>query len=428
LRIVFRSDAGRAGIPGQWAFYPADSDAYFRHRNLAGGINFTLSSSSSWTQIWSYSVSDSRQFSEDSVDTGIFVPKYRDRISPYTLYDSPYQTLNRSRRQEIDYHFDLSLPYTHLLTAGAEYERETGTAGDPAENPRDAVRNNFAGFAQDQWMMGRRFFAAAGVRLEHNASFGFRAVPRLSLAWHLHQPAADSRFGLTRIKTNFGMGIKEPTMVESFSKSPFFLGNPKLKSEESRSFDLGFEQHFGGEGVLEATFFTNHYRNQIGFIYTDIAKFYGTFVNVGRSRARGLETSFRQNLGLDMEVAGSYTFLDSLILENEAPSDPIYAAGQPLLRRPRHSGRLELTWKPRRWTFRAAASIVGSRADSDFLGMDLNRNPAYGTLDLLASFRLFSGAVVYAAVDNALDRNYMEVFGYPALPIRFRIGLSVAHR
>jgi hypothetical protein len=31
---------------------------------------------------------------------------------------------------------------------------------------------------------------------------------------------------------------------------------------------------------------------------------------------------------------------------------------------------------------------------------------------------------MFAAANNALDRSYMEALGYPALPARFRIGLS----
>ncbi len=424
LRVVFRSDAGRTGVPGQWAFYRPDSDQYYRHRDLAGGVNFTYSASPTWRQTLSYTVNDSRQFSADTVDSGTFVAQYQGFTSPFTLYDSSYQTLNQSRRQKIDYHSEWSLPHAHLLTAGAEFERETGIAGDPSAEPLAAVRNNVGVFAQDQWFL-KRFFAAAGVRLEHNQSFGFAAVPRLSLAWHARTPAPGAFWGLTKIKANGGLGIKEPTLVESYSQSPFFLGNPNLKAEESTSFDLGIEQHFGSSrGVAEVTYFENRFRNQIGFVTTDVTTFAGTFFNLGKTRARGVEASLTQNLGRGVGLVASYTFLDSVVLENAAPPDPVYAPGQTLLRRPRHSASLDLKWKPGRLTLGATATLVGSRLDSDFLGMGLDRNPGYGILDLLLSYRLLSEVTVFAVVNNALDKNYMEVLGYPALPVRFRIGIS----
>lgn len=425
LRVVFRSDAGRAGVPGQWGFARPDSDQYYRYRDLAGGATFTYFASPTWTQTLSYAVNDSHQFSEDSVDSGSFVARYQGRTSPFSSYDFSYQTLNQTRRQKIAYQSEFSIAHAHLLTAGAEYEREAGTVGDPRSDPLAAVRNNFGAFVQDQWFLHKRFFAAVGVRLERNESFGFSAVPRLSLAWQAHQQAPGGLLGLTKIKANFGLGIKEPTLVQSFSKSPFFLGNPNLKAEKSSSYDVGIEQHFRkGKEVLEVDFFESRFRNQIDFVTTDFTTFAGTFFNIGKTRARGVEANFRQSLGRGVEVAGSYTFLDSLVLENSAAPDPVFAPGQALFRRPRHSGYLDLKWKPGRWTFGATGTLVGSRVDSDFLGLGLNRNPAYGVLDLLVSFRLITDISVFAAVNNALDRSYMEAFGYPALPARFRVGLS----
>jgi outer membrane cobalamin receptor len=428
LRAVFRSDAGRTGVPGQWAFYRPDSDQYYRHRDLAGGVTFTHFTMPSWTQTLSYAINDSRQFSEDAVDDGSFVARYQGHASPFTSFDFPYQTLNQSRRQKIDYQSEWSLPHAHLLTAGAEFERETGFVGDPRSDPPAAKRENLSVFIQDQWFL-KRFFAAVGMlqewRLERNRIVRFPPVPRLSLAWHAHAPSQGGLLGLTKIRANFGRGIKEPTLVESFSKSPFFLGNPNLKAEKSVSYDVGIEQDFrGGKGAVELAYFESRFSNQIGFVTTDYTTFAGTFFNLAKTRARGIETDFRQKLGWGLELSGSYTLLDGLVVENPAPPDPVYAPGQPLLRRPRHSGYLDLKWRPGRWTLGATGTFVGRRLDSDFLGLGLNRNPGYGMLDLLLSFRLFSGATVFAVVNNALDKGYMEVLGYPALPARFRIGLS----
>jgi vitamin B12 transporter len=428
LRMVFRSDAGRAGVPGQWAFHRPDPDQFYRHRSLAGGVTFTHLSTPSWIQTLSYTIHDSRQYSEDHVNDGSFVSSYQGRTAPFTSYDFAFQTLNQSRRQKISYQNEISLGHTHRMTSGVEYEREDGTVGDPHSDPLVAVRNNIGGFFQDEWFLHKRLFAAAGLRIDHNGSFALAAAPRLSLAWHARQPAPNRIWGLTRIKANFGTGIKEPTLVESFSTSPYFHGNPDLKAEKSTSYDVGIEQHFSnGKSAIEVSFFENRFRNQIEFITTDYSTFAGTFFNIGKTRARGIETNFQQSFGRRVELAGSYTFLGSVVLENNAAFDPALAQGQPLLRRPRHSGYLDLKWKPGRWTFGATGTWVGQRADSDFAGLEFTRNPAYGVLDLLASFRLFSGAFVYVVVNNALDRNYMEVLGYPALPARFRIGFTTGY-
>lgn len=424
LRLIFRSDAGRAGVPGQWAFHRPDADQYYRHRTVAGGITFTHLTTSRWTQTFTFSSQDLRQFSEDRGLSGSYYSSYGGVTAPYPSYDYAYQTLNQSRRQKVGYLTELALPHAHFLTAGVEYERESGVVGDPRSDPLEATRNNAGAFIQDQWALHKSLFIAAGVRLEHNSSFGYAATPRISAAWLLRQ-GADGVLGMTKIKANFGLGIKEPTLVESFSKSPFFLGNPDLEPEKSTSYDIGFEQNFGGgKGLFSLTYYENRFRNQIDFVTTDYTTYAGTFFNTGKTRARGLETGFQRNLLPSLTLAASYTFTDSLVLENPAAFDPVFAPGQPLLRRPRHSGYLDLRWKPGRWTFAATSTLVGSRADSDFSGLGIGRNPAYGVLDLSASFRLFTGAALYLAVNNVLDRSYMEVLGYPALPARFRLGIT----
>jgi vitamin B12 transporter len=422
LRAIFRSEAGRAGVPGPWAFRRPEPDEYFERRDLSGGLEFTHFAAISWTQKLSYTVNDSRQFLEDPGDSGSFVSEFEGHRAPFVSLDFPFQFLNHTSRQKINYQSDIVMPRGHLLTAGADYERESGTIGDP-QSLTEAVRNNFGFFAQDQWAVQDRLFAAAGVRLENNDSFGFFAAPRLSLAFHAHQPSAGSALGLTKIKGNFGLGIKEPTLVESFSQSPFFLGNPDLRPEKSVSFDAGIEQHFGpGSSLLELTYFDNRFRDQVGFVTTDFTTFAGSFFNIGKTRARGVESALRLDLSPRWEAGGAYTFLNSRVLESTSP-DPVFAPGQELFRRPRHSGYVDLRWKPGSWTFGATAILVGRRVDSDFSGLGLTRNPGYGVLNLLLNHRLSDSISWFVLVNNALDKEYMEVLGFPALRAHFRIGL-----
>ena len=51
--------------------------------------------------------------------------------------------------------------------------------------------------------------------------------------------------GATRITASAGRGIKEPTILQSFSPNPFFLGNPDLLPEESETWELGLSQRQG---------------------------------------------------------------------------------------------------------------------------------------------------------------------------------------
>ncbi len=424
LRTIFRSEAGRAGVPGPSAIRPPDPDEYYRHRDLIGGVTLTHVYSFSLSQKFSYSVSDSRQFSEDPEDSGPSVVRYGDREAPWPSLDFVYQTLNHTRRQHIGYQSDIVLPGGHLFSAGADYEHESGVIGDPNEKPLRATRDSYGAYFQDQWAFWGRMFATAGVRLERHDSFGFYATPRISMALHAHQPASKGILGLTKIRCSYGLGIKAPTLMESYSESPYFRGNPDLKPEKATSFDAGIEQSFGsGRGTVAVTYFDNRFREQIGYAVTDYQTFEGSFFNIGRTRARGIETLLLTSLGSGWEVGGGYTFLDSAVLESSNPFDPVFTRGQWLLRRPRHSGYLDLRWKPGKWTFEASSLMVGKRVDSDFAGLGVTHNPGYMVLNVLANFRIGESTAVYAVVNNALNTSYMEVFGYPALRSHFRVGV-----
>ncbi len=424
LRALFRSEAGRSGTPGPTAFGRPDMDAYYRFRNIIGSLTLSHFQTTWWTQKISYTVNDSRQISANPIDSGSYIPKFGNHVSPYAFYDYTYYNLNQTRRQKMSYQSDLILPHSNLFTAGMDYEHQSGVVGDPSLDPVHASRDNYGGYIQDQWAFKNRLFATAGVRLDQNESFGFFASPRMSIALLARQSDADSLWGMTKIKANLGLGIKEPTLLESYSTSIYYKGNPDLLPEKSTSFDAGIEQHFhSGRGVFELTYFQNHFRDQIGFAITDYVTFAGSFFNIGKSRARGLEANVRQELFWNLEISSAYTFLDSEILESSNDFDPAFAKGQWLFRRPRHSGIIDLRWKPGRLTLGASASIVGPRVDSDYSGLGLTRNKGYWILNLLANFRLIGGMSIYAAVNNVRNEYYMEVLGYPALGRNFRVGL-----
>ena len=58
----------------------------------------------------------------------------------------------------------------------------------------------------------------------------------------------------------------------------------------------------------------------------------------------------------------------------------------------------------------------------DFFGFGINHVAGYVRADLGGWYAINSRVTAYANVENALDRRYNEVVGYPALPLNFRAG------
>jgi vitamin B12 transporter len=243
------------------------------------------------------------------------------------------------------------------------------------------------------------------------------------VAYLLRQSSGD--FGATKLKFNFGLAFKEPTLVELFSPDPFFMGNPRLRPERNRSFDFGVEQRIlNDRAKVEVNWFENRFRDLVEFNVTDPATFAGSFLNVNAAKSNGAEVILETAPKAGLKLTAAYTYLNTLITQSSTPTDPVFGVGQALLRRPRHSGSLGAIWNWRKLTASPTLTYVGRRVDSDFEGLvpPLTSDPSYTRWDLACTYRFSKKFAYTGAITNALNRSYMESLGFPALPIAFRMG------
>ncbi len=420
LRFVARGATSTAGTPGQTLYGRPDLDASIeRHLVVVGGRLRRAGDRLSHEIRAGYALSD--ELDLDPVDSGSYVPRFGDRVGAFPISDfsDPAGFQNDVRRLTLGYQAEGRAGGRHLLTAGADLERETGALGARAEPLLSPRRTNVGAYAQDRFVVGDRLFVTAGARVEHNASFGTHAVPRAAVAWRL-RGTADT----TTLRASAGTGIKEPSFFQSFGVSFFAQGNPDLKPERSRTFDLGIEQRLlGGRLRAEATAFHHDYLDQVAYHVVDPMTFQGSYVNLGHTRARGVELSAEAAPAAWLWLSAAYTYLDGRILVSTDAFDPVIAVGRPLLRRPKHQAAFGARFTRGRLGLGANVVVVGRRADSDFAGLGLLMNDGYVRLDGRARVRLGRGLEAFVAGENLLDRRYQEVLGYPALSRVVRAGL-----
>jgi outer membrane cobalamin receptor len=439
LRAILRGELGRAGTPGQTAFGRPDLDSFLRRRDAEAGLTLHDQTASFWEQRLRSSFAQSRQVSRNLLLDPPFVPRFEDRaaqcfdfntgvVDDCEFFDFPFDFLNHHRRHQLSYQSDWRAGVPggraglHAVTFAFEWDREQGTLDDrlAAGDEVRARRDNFGWVFQHQILWGR-FFLIHGVRLEDNDSFGLSAVPRVSLAYYLRRGRGG--LGASKLKFNFGLGIKEPALLESFSNGPFAFGNPELRPERARSFDFGVEQRFGQDRAkVELNWFDNRFRDLIAFEITSFVPFQGSFFNLGRSKAKGSELILEVAPGGGLRARGHYTFLDSQVTESGSISDPVFEEGNRLFRRPKHSGAVQVFWEWRRVSLTSTTLFVGQRTDSDFALLGLRSSAGYTRWDASAAYRSPHRVTYFAVVENLLNRDYMEVLGFPALKLTFRAG------
>ncbi|HEX5412038.1 MAG TPA: TonB-dependent receptor plug domain-containing protein [Terriglobia bacterium] len=433
LRAIMMGGFGLAGTPGQTAFGPPITDASYRHRTGYGVFMVHNQTTPSLEQQLTYTFSKSRQVSVDLGQNPPFTPSFEGRTAAFQFFDFPTNYLDDEWRDHVSYQTNWEgSPFSgrfgqHVDTFAFDWDGEHGFlvdrfAQDPATRAR---RNNFGYTFQDQTLWGR-VSLANGVRIDDNGSFGTVVVPRSSLAYQLRN--GRGFFGATTLKFNFGLGVKEPSFQESYANTPFFVGNPNLAPERTRTLDYGVEQRFwNGRGRLELDGFDNLFRDQIAFEVTDFQSFSGTYFNIGRASAKGGEVSLEVAPMKGLRAIGSYTYLDSEVIESGNPTTPALEAGSWLLRRPRHSGSIQILWNWRRMNVTSTTVLVGRRQDSDFVGLvpPLIWNSGYTDSNLSWSFRAFGHITYFGTVGNLFNQEYMQILGYPALKLTWRAGMRL---
>lgn len=421
LRFHARHGNSFTGVPGEWWFngqplLPPDQDAHASQNNFLSSVDLSYASGKWQHRITGFEYNHVR----NDVDS-VFEPG---RQSPtFGQFDFPYHDLASINRAGFEYQGDVWERAWTRTTFGYRFEDENGFVGDITSPPLGH------GLRRNQSLYGQQIFAAhratliAGLRYEHNESFGDRAVPELAASYLLWNGRA--ALGALRLRGRYAEGIKEPRFEESFGVGGFdIIANPDLKPETNRSIEAGFEQSlFRNKYALSAVYFNNQFHNRIDFNFNPNT-FQGQYVNVNKSFAQGAEIDLQGRPAQNVQFQGGYVYTSGQILAAPFASGPL-APGNALLRRPRHSGNLLVSYSRHRFGGTLGGTFLGRRFDSDFLGLipPVTHTAGYARFDLGAWYEVHHRITAYANVENLLNRKYEDVAGYPGLKANFRAGL-----
>ena len=131
----------------------------------------------------------------------------------------------------------------------------------------------------------------------------------------------------------------------------------------------------------------------------------------------------------------TYALVDTEVVTNQSTSQQ-FQPGQPLLRRPKHSGTIRAAYGYGRASVHFNLRLIGQRFDSSFLSLrtvpnverpaamttDITVNPGYAVMGLGADVRAHQALTVFVRIDNLADERYDSALGYPGLPRAVVVG------
>jgi len=286
----------------------------------------------------------------------------------------------------------LDLGKDGLLTAGLDLEEDrvqsqADFSGFPITVDQHEVSR--AGvYLQEQISIGESVSLIAGGRLDDHDGFDDQFTYRIGTSVRMD--------GGWKIRGTWATGFKAPTIYQLYNSSS---GNPNLDAETSKGWDVGLDKDMDSlRGTLGLTWFGNTFEDLI-----DFSGF--TYFNVQEARTAGVEAFAELRPAEALKLRISYTALDTEDV----------TTGEDLIRRPEEKVTLNANYRfGEKGHLNLTGILVGDRTDKDFSTWPAATVilDSYTLINLAGSLAISDRVKLTGRVENLLDEQYQEVFGY----------------
>ncbi|MDG2003149.1 MAG: TonB-dependent receptor [Novosphingobium sp.] len=337
-------------------------------------------------------------YADDSLDVSAGYSIYdidRANFDPRFGTAPGFAANGRQQRVELKGAWDASSHIRLIFGADHDWSRFSTTFDTPK------MANATSGHALLGWH-GDDVNLAAGVRIDDHSGFGselsFGANGSVRIA------------GDWRIRASYGEGFKVPSLFQLFSD----FGNDTLQPERSRSYDIAVEMGDRNSGLHVAiSAFRRDTTNLIDFVSCFgvvggicVNRPFGTYDNIGKARAEGIELELGAAITEDLRVQGAYTYLKATDRTQGG-----FNRGNELARRPRHAATISADWE----TPLAGLALGGDlrlvgRSFDD--GGNFTRLGGFVVATARASVPLCEGVELFGRVENIGNKRYQTAAGY----------------
>ncbi|HEY3488697.1 MAG TPA: TonB-dependent receptor [Candidatus Deferrimicrobiaceae bacterium] len=345
---------------------------------------------------------------KDPVDPG--------EVSPWGGPPFAFEETTKTRKQSGGLTGHLAAgPYSDTFL-GAEYAKDR--AGDSTfSNFGDSVKGdatiNRSVYLQEELHFAKRAGLSAGARLDKNSEAGTQFNPKAAAYCNLDAIG-------TRLRAGVGRGFRTPGFMD---KDVTFGGNPDLKPETTVSHEAGIDVRLPGRlGQLSATWFYQNFHGRFQTGPASAAHPFGQLENIGRSYARGIETSVALRPMKEIEATLGYTLTDSWDSTNQVRLQGI----------PRHRGTASLLLRPiDPWETRIDWQAESNMLDFGPADLVPTVRGGYARVDLSTRYTwtVANAAIREVAltgeVRDLTNRQFEERRNYPVTGTTFMVGTQI---
>ena len=226
---------------------------------------------------------------------------------------------------------------------------------------------------------------STGIRNDDHEGFGSKTTRRISGTFK----PSDNLI----IRSSWGEGFKVQTIFQS---TYFCCGatsaNSSIRPETSTSYDFGFELFFNEmNSNFSITYFDQDINDQINFSFG-----VGGYENIDKVNSEGFEIALDYQISKLMSLYLNYSYIDSV---DGNGSSLFYVA--------KDSGEAGLIYEPNNsFSGSIIARYNGSESSS------YGKIDSWIRFDVNGSYKLSGTNELYFRIENLLDEEYQQIFGY----------------
>ncbi len=270
-----------------------------------------------------------------------------------------------------------------------EYDRKPN---DPSSTttPFEYAYHNKAVFGQAIWNITDAWRFTGSARYDHLDRFENATTGNAEISYYIS--TSD-----TRLFLKYGSGMA-PAEANDLARL-----KGKLKSERSKSWEVGFKQNFADEklnlGVI-------YFDSKINNLVDDDGGWPVANYEVVDTKQKGVESELNWQITSTLSSRIAYTYLKA-----EVTSGTYFFADGPgarLIRRPEHSIAANLDWEASE-TLRLGFGILAVNDREDPAG---TRHEDYEICRIYGDWKLHEGLTLFARVENLFDQHFTYTPGY----------------
>ena len=322
------------------------------------------------------------------------------RFLPYTALAKEYGETNKYSIWGIEAKNSHKVNGDHTLTYGTEYDRydvdgvNFGKDGDNGKN-----LNTYAAYIQDEWLLGDKWEIIPAVRYDHHSEFGSKTTPHIGVTYLANDH--------NRFKANWGEGYKAPSVSELYMDYTHMgvltLGNPNLRPEESKNWDLSYEGEWG-KTFGKLTYFHNDIDNMISTRTVGGRHGYNEYYNIdGTTKTHGVELTLGRKLSrdLDVKVTSNWTSASNKVASAESSAHGVDGIADNIT-------TLQLAYDDHRaYGYNAT---LWEQWVHDYYESDSSQTYSYNTLNFVINKKYGDAVRLFAGVDNIFNKKIDAIY------------------